>query len=94
MNIYLILTCIKRARYNYLPLEFIRRNRSTSAHFAEGIIGKREHDEYTVRVANNVGEATALMEAGFDYATGKYSDGGKIFKKLKTDDYLECGSSP
>jgi hypothetical protein len=40
-------------------------------------------DEFTVRVANNVGEACELIEAGFEYVTGDYEDGGKIFRKRK-----------
>lgn len=38
-------------------------------------------DDFTVRVAHNVGEACALTEAGFEYVTGEYTDGGKIFRK-------------
>jgi hypothetical protein len=29
----------------------------------------------------NVKEATKLIELGFEYVTGEYDDGGKIFKK-------------
>lgn len=36
---------------------------------------------FTTRVALNVGEACALIEAGFEYVTGEYNDGGKIFRK-------------
>jgi hypothetical protein len=43
-------------------------------------------------VDNNVGVATALIEAGFECVTGEYGEGGKIFKKLKTDNYTEAGS--
>ena len=43
-----------------------------------------ETDEgFTCRVAHNVGEAIALTEAGFEYVTGEYNDGGKIFRKRK-----------
>jgi len=38
-------------------------------------------DGFTVRVAHNVGEATSLIEVGFEYVTGEYNDGGKIFRK-------------
>jgi hypothetical protein len=48
---------------------------------AKVILGSGEHDEYTVRVANNVEEAAALIEADFEYVTGEYDDGGKIFKR-------------
>ena len=36
---------------------------------------------FTSRVAHNVREACSLIEAGFEYVTGEYDDGGKIFKK-------------
>lgn len=39
------------------------------------------NDGYSVRIAHNVGEACSLIEAGFEYVTGEYSDGGKIFRK-------------
>jgi len=40
-------------------------------------------DGFTVRVATDVGEACSLIEAGFQYVTGDYDDGGKIFRKRK-----------
>lgn len=44
----------------------------------------RDHDDnFTVRVAHNIGEAVSLTEAGFEYVTGDYNDGGKIFRKRK-----------
>ena len=36
---------------------------------------------FTSRVALNTGEACSLVEAGFEYVTGEYNDGGKIFRK-------------
>ena len=44
---------------------------------------KDHTDSFTVRVAHNVGEAVAFTEAGFEYITGSYGDGGKIFRKRK-----------
>jgi len=41
------------------------------------------NEEFTVRVANNVKESCELVEAGFEYVTGEYMDGGKIFRKRK-----------
>jgi len=29
------------------------------------------------------GQASALAEVGFEYVTGEYNDGGKIFRKRK-----------
>jgi hypothetical protein len=37
-------------------------------------------------------EARALIEAGFEHMTSENNDRGKIFKKLKTDNYAEAGS--
>ena len=42
-----------------------------------------EDDEFTARVAHNVKEACDLIEVGFQYVTGGYKDGGKIFRKRK-----------
>ena len=38
---------------------------------------------YTTRIAHDVGEAASLIEAEFEYVTGEYNDGGKIFRKRK-----------
>jgi len=38
-------------------------------------------DSHTARMAHNVGEACSLAESGFEYITGEYADGGKIFRK-------------
>jgi integrase len=40
-------------------------------------------EEWTCKVAVNVKDATDLIEAGFEYVTGEYSDGGKMFRKRK-----------
>jgi integrase len=40
-------------------------------------------DDYDSRVAMNVKQAQALVEQGYEYVTGEYDDGGKIFKKRK-----------
>ncbi len=41
------------------------------------------NDEFTVIVYKNVKEAYALVETCFEYVTGEYNDGGKIFRKRK-----------
>jgi integrase len=38
---------------------------------------------FITRIAHDVGEAAALIEAEFEYVTGEYTDGGKIFRKHK-----------
>jgi hypothetical protein len=35
------------------------------------------------KIARNVKEACALVNDGFEYVTGEYKDGGKIFRKPK-----------
>jgi hypothetical protein len=40
-------------------------------------------EEWTCKVATNVKDATDLIEAGFEYVTGEYNDGGKLFRKRK-----------
>jgi len=42
-----------------------------------------DDDNFTCKVAHNTGEAVALAEVGFEYVTGEYADGGKIFRKRK-----------
>ncbi|MEM2889409.1 MAG: hypothetical protein QXM52_02980 [Candidatus Bathyarchaeia archaeon] len=43
----------------------------------------KDQQEYISKVAKNETEACALIEAGFEYVTGEYEDGGKIFRKPK-----------
>jgi hypothetical protein len=40
-------------------------------------------DEYTRKVAKTAQETVQLVELGFEYVTGEYADGGKLFKKKK-----------
>jgi integrase len=40
-------------------------------------------DSFITRIAHNAQEACGLVEVGFNYVTGEYSDGGKIFRKRK-----------
>ena len=40
-------------------------------------------DEFIVKVATTVEEACNLVEVGFEYVTGEYTDGGKIFRNRK-----------
>jgi integrase len=47
----------------------------------ESKIFNESSEGFTSRVAHNVGEACSLIEAGFEYVTGEYNDGGKIFRK-------------
>ena len=49
----------------------------------EQALFKADNDKFHVKVAHNVDEACELIEAGFEYVTGAYVDGGKIFRKRK-----------
>jgi integrase len=40
-------------------------------------------NEWNAKVADNVNQATELVKTGFEYVTGEYDDGGKIFRKPK-----------
>ena len=42
-----------------------------------------ESDEYYSAVAENIDEARKLVEDGFEFVTGEYDDGGKLFRKRK-----------
>jgi integrase len=45
-----------------------------------------DDQQYISRVAANAKDACILVDAGFEYVTGEYDDGGKIFRKPK--DYV------
>jgi hypothetical protein len=40
-------------------------------------------DSFITCIAHNAQETCDLVEIGFDYATGEYGDGGKMFRKRK-----------
>ena len=52
-----------------------------------------QEERFICKVAQNADEATELIEAGFEYVTGEYDDGGKLFRKQKLS-YLGSRSSP
>ena len=49
----------------------------------EGTLFTTKNDQFHTVVAKNVDEACKLVETGFEYVTGDYADGGKIFRKRK-----------
>ena len=49
----------------------------------ENTLFQTPNDEFTSKVATNAQEACQLVETGFEYVTGEYNDGGKIFRKRK-----------
>ena len=47
-------------------------------------LAQQPHEEtFICKVANNTDDAAELIEVGFDYVTGEYEDGGKLFRKRK-----------
>jgi len=51
--------------------------------YEKALYGTSVNDEFTVKGATNIEEAYELAEVGFEYLTGEYNDGGKIFRKRK-----------
>ena len=43
----------------------------------------QEDEQFICKVAENTKEACQLIEDGWEYVTGEYSDSGKIFRKPK-----------
>jgi hypothetical protein len=42
-----------------------------------------QDDQIISKVAKTAQDAVHLIELGFEYVTGEYDDGGKLFKKQK-----------
>ena len=57
------------------------------------LVDTSEEERFISKVALNVKEAAELIELGFEYVTGEYDDGGKLFKK-KNLSYLGSWSTP
>jgi hypothetical protein len=53
----------------------------------EAMLFNEINNQYVTKVANNVKESCALVEVGFEYVTGEYNDGDKIFRRLR--DYVD-----
>jgi integrase len=51
--------------------------------YEKACFGTPDNEKFYSKVAINVGEAAELIEDGWEYVTGEYSDGGKIFRKRK-----------
>jgi len=47
----------------------------------EKTVFKSKDDDFHACIARNVEEAAKIVEVGFEYVTGEYSDGAKIFRK-------------
>jgi hypothetical protein len=48
----------------------------------KAVFASRE-DEFHVHVAKSTDEACKLIQVGFEYVTGEYNDGDKLFRKRK-----------
>ena len=57
------------------------------------LVDTTEEERFICKVANNAKEAQELVELGFEFVTGEYDDGGKLFKKRKLS-YLGSWSTP
>jgi integrase len=55
----------------------------TYIHYEQMIYQSEANDQFITKVALNVEEACKLIDVGFEYVTGEYNDGGKIFRKRK-----------
>ena len=51
--------------------------------YEKACFGTPDNEKFYSKVATNVGEAAELIEDGWEYVTGEYTDGGKIFRKRK-----------
>jgi len=74
-----------RTNNPFLVQQFLRhrniKNTMRYIHLAE-VLFKTEKEHYTA-IAHNTDEARRLIERGWTYVTGEYTDGGKIFSKPK-----------
>lgn len=51
--------------------------------YEKACFGTPDNEKFYSKVATNVGEAAELIEDGWEYVTGEYADGGKIFRKRR-----------
>jgi len=49
----------------------------------EAAIFDGKSDQFYAALARDAQEACKLTESGFEYVTGEYDDGGKLFRKRK-----------
>jgi integrase len=68
------------------PIAVMRHSRhkklETTMHYIRGITTSGE-EEFICKAAATPQEATVLIEQGFQYITGEYNDGRKLFRKRK-----------
>jgi hypothetical protein len=47
------------------------------------LVNMPQEEKFICKVAKDSEQATELIESGFEYVTGEYDDGGKLFRKRK-----------
>jgi len=68
------------------------RNIKTTLKYIQ-LVDMPQEEKFICKVAKDIDQATELIELGFEYVTGEYDDGGKLFRKRKTT-YLGSSSIP
>ncbi len=68
------------------------RNIKTTLRYIQ-LVNLPQEEKFICKVAKNAEQAAELIEAGFEYVTGEYNDGGKLFRKRKLS-YLGSSSIP
>jgi len=68
------------------------RNIKTTLKYIQ-LVDMPQEEKFICKVAKDIDQAAELIEAGFEYVTGEYDDGGKLFRKRKTS-YLGSSSVP
>lgn|GEM_PF-2482088 len=58
------------------------RNINTTLKYIQ-LVSLPQEEKFICKVAKNSDKAAELIEAGFEYVTGEYGDGGKLFRKRK-----------
>jgi hypothetical protein len=51
--------------------------------YEKACFSTQDQEKFFTKAATNVGEACALIEDGWEFVTGTYEDGGKIFRRRK-----------
>ena len=57
-------------------------NTQTYVELYTEIYGDLKPENYICEIAQDTKEAKKLIEHGFEYVTGDYDDGGKLFRKV------------
>ena len=80
----------ERAKTDMIVHIHLQRSKSRRPHHHLNNVLQR-FPQMLCKIAKNATEAIELIEAGFEYVTGEYMDGGKLFRKRKAS-YLGSSS--